>query len=480
MSVNFLPRTRILTIHAKSIDANFSAAAANAVAAAYGEYVSATYASSAQRGFLLLQKQAEEASQSIQKLASSVLEFRKKSEVQAMVGHSSGEDALAVSDQQVVMDRLALGDARVVSLTDELSQVNQSIKGLSHRYRPGHPEMKELKTQQAYLKSQIDTLRGRIYDQWKRTHLEQQNSVEFSMLEQELEAMRRFHELLLAKMREIDFSRDSPGASIRVLRSARAPSNPSYPNKTINIIFGTVSGFVAGLLIAFLQAWSRSRLVSLSTPEDQFPAPLVGRLPHVPDVTTLGELLKGEDVSSQAAEAFKTLRTNVEAMLVASGDSNILITSPDRGDGKSTVSTALAQSFASLGRRTLLLDVDLRRGSLHQVLNTTQEHGLAEVLLGKANFEPTELSPNFSFLSCGHRVENPSELLASKAMKEVLLTAAREYDLVVLDSPPLLPVTDAALLARYAETRLMVLRSQRTHVEAATFQPPLSKILATS
>ena len=231
VSVNFLPRTRILTIHAKSIDANFSAAAANAVAAAYGEYVSATYASSAQRGFLLLQKQAEEASQSIQKLASSVLEFRKKSEVQAMVGHSSGEDALAVSDQQVVMDRLALGDARVVSLTDELSQVNQSIKGLSHRYRPGHPEMKELKTQQAYLKSQIDTLRGRIYDQWKRTHLEQQNSVEFSMLEQELEAMRRFHELLLAKMREIDFSRDSPGASIRVLRSARAPSNHPIQTK---------------------------------------------------------------------------------------------------------------------------------------------------------------------------------------------------------------------------------------------------------
>ena len=117
------------------------------------------------------------------------------------------------------------------------------------------------------------------------------------------------------------------------------------------------------------------------------------------------------------------MRTNVEAMLVASGDSNILITSPDRGDGKSTVSTALAQSFASLGRRTLLLDVDLRRGSLHQVLNTTQEHGLAEVLLGKANFEPTELSPNFSFLSCGHR-RNHGSIAGSSHSQNTLIPQA--------------------------------------------------------
>ena len=164
--------------------------------------------------------------------------------------------------------------------------------------------------------------------------MEEASQVEFSMLEQDLGATRHLHELLVEKMKEVDFSKEAPRATVRVLEEAKVPTAPSYPRPGRNVAMGGVSGLMVGIALAFLRAYARSGMVSLALPEDKLPAPVIGRLPLVRDGEVLGDILGGEATDSPQAEAFNALRTNVEAMMKP-GANVLLITSPDRGDGKS-------------------------------------------------------------------------------------------------------------------------------------------------
>jgi capsular exopolysaccharide synthesis family protein len=474
LTVSFLPRTRILRIRIRSRNADFAAAAANMTAQAYADYVETTTASSTQRMFLMLKRQADEASRSIKSSAAALLEFKKRAEVASMtgdVGTTNGENPV---EAEKVKERLALGNVEIVALRDELDEVVEQVELLSKRYKPGHPRMQTLLSKQTLLEAKIRKETDMAYAQWERAHLKEQGAVEYSMLEQDLEATRRLHELLVSKMKEIDLTRDAPSARVQILETARASSRPTSPNKPLNLTLGAVSGLMAGLLLAFVSAFRRSNLISLSTTEDDLPAQLLGSLPHVKE-DELPRILQGTaDHASPATESFNTMRTVIESLLASAQSQDIpdmyrkiiLITSPDRGEGKSTISTALAQSLAKLNKRVLLVDVDLRRGQLHETLDVAGDNGLSDLLQGNGHIAPREISSNLWFFSRGTATMNPSELLASAAMQSFAEQAGAEYDVVILDSPPLLPVTDAALVARYAAIRIVVARSLRTHLAA--------------
>jgi len=474
LSVAFLPRTQILRIKTRSEDANFAAAAANMTAQAYVDYVEATTASSTQRAFLMLKRQADETSRTIRSSAATLLEFKKRAEVASMTGDTASWEGNDSYEAEKVKQRLALGSAEIVAMRDALGAVTGDIDLLSKRYKPGHPQMQSLLSKRKLLEARIKKETDMAYTQWEQAHLEEQGAVEYSMLEQDLAATRRLHELLVGKMKEIDLTRDAPGARVQILETAHVASRPASPNKPLNLTLGAVSGLMAGLLLAFASAFRRSNLISLSTTEDDLPAPLLGALPHVGD-EELPKILHGSaDHGSPATESFNTIRTTIEAILASAAKRDIpeiyrkiiLITSPDRGDGKSTISTALAQSLAKLNKRVLLVDVDLRRGRLHETLDVTGENGLSDLLRGGEGIEPRRVASNLSFYSRGTSTTNPSELLASSEMQAFAESAGRDYDVIILDSPPLLPVTDAALVARYAALRIVVARSQRTHLAA--------------
>ncbi len=465
LNVSSVSRTRVLSIIVRSPSPAFAAAAANAVGAAYDKHVSGTSASSAERAFKLLQEQAQEARESIKKAAQQVLEFKKQSEVDVLTSNESSMESLDEEKKSLIKERLAGADSQIAKLKEELARNEAEIEALSSRYLPKHPDMQALHRKRDQLSKQIAALTDHTWLQWQQDHLKERTAVEYSMLEQDLEASRRLHELVVGKMKEIDFSRDAPGLTVHVLKRAEGRSDPAYPRPTVNLVLGTASGLLVGLVLAFVRAFSRASLVSLAVEEGLLPAPLVGRLPHIADAKALRALLTQEDVSSPAAEAVRVLRTSLQAKL--KGESNtILITSPDRGDGKSTVSAALAQSFAKLGRKTLLVDVDLRRGELHKVLDLAHGTGLAELLNGDESVTPTTINENLAFLPRGRATDNPSELLGGESMAAFASDVQSRYDVVVLDSPPLLPVTDASLLARFAQIRVMVVRSLKTHVEA--------------
>lgn len=470
LRVGTLGRTRIISITTRSASPEFAAAAADALARAYEEYVSEAFASSAGRTFMVLRKQADEAARRIKDAARALLEFKRRSEIDMMVGNAAADESLEGERAAAIAERLALSDPEIASLADELVSVAQDVAGLSARYKPGHPRMQALLARQASLTERIEKLKTRAYAQWKSKYLAEQNDVESSMLERDLEATRRLHELLVSKMKEIDFSKESPEATAKILRAARVPGSPAYPKRSINLVLGALAGVAVGLFLVFTRAYSRSSLVSLGMRDDNMPAPVIGRLPHIRDGSVLQALLTGEETTSPAAEAFKALRTAIDSLLAPAHQGIVLVTSPDRNDGKSTVATVMAQSFAQLGRRVLLVDLDLRRGRLHRLFGLNSGNGVSDAVAHpETSIPPVEVSQNLLLLRRGTMPDNPAELLASPAMGSLIEQSAREYAIVILDSPPLLPVTDASLLARYADLRLMVVRSERTHLEACRF-----------
>ncbi|GKX67444.1 CpsD/CapB family tyrosine-protein kinase [Inconstantimicrobium mannanitabidum] len=167
---------------------------------------------------------------------------------------------------------------------------------------------------------------------------------------------------------------------------------------------------------------------------------------------------------SISAESFRELRTNIQYSSYDKEMRTILVTSSEPGEGKSTISGNLALSFAQADKKVILIDCDLRKPSLHQKFHISNLAGLSDVLVGQANLEETivEYADNLHILTSGKIPPNPAEMLDSKLM-EILLNEIKEhYDIVILDSSPLLAVTDAQVLSRKVDGTIVVVKAEHT------------------
>lgn len=177
-------------------------------------------------------------------------------------------------------------------------------------------------------------------------------------------------------------------------------------------------------------------------------------------------------------EAYKTVRTNLSFVLSTQKNNIVSVSSPDMSDGKSTTSVNIAIAFSQLGKKTLLIDADLRRCSLHQKLKLENETGLSNVLVGLDTFENAvhHVNPDFDVLTAGQIPPNPSELLGSAPFAELLEKASKEYDYVMVDTPPINVVADAIIVSAHTAGIVLVVREKHSSsveiekgIEAARF-----------
>lgn len=168
------------------------------------------------------------------------------------------------------------------------------------------------------------------------------------------------------------------------------------------------------------------------------------------------------------SEAYKTLRTSIQYSSFNKQLKTMLITSSEKEEGKSTVSGNLALSFAQNNKKIILVDCDLRRPSIHKKFKISNLIGLSEVLIGKISLEETiqRYNDNLDILSSGKIPPNPSEMLSSNAMNNLIETLKEKYDIVILDSAPLQAVTDAQILATKVDGTILVVRAERTKKES--------------
>jgi capsular exopolysaccharide synthesis family protein len=247
------------------------------------------------------------------------------------------------------------------------------------------------------------------------------------------------------------------------------PSAPFSPSYSRNLFVGGLVGILLGYLASFVRMNLDRKLRSVDEVEELIETPVLAILPDVKDLDR--KQTEGLDRSNRgpAAEAFRQLRTNFRFIDVDNPIRSVVITSANEGEGKSTVAANLARVLANAGQETILVDADLRRPDVAGVYGVDSQIGLAQVLVGDVTAEEALQETNIDHLkvmSAGRVPHNPSELLGSLRMQQLIQELARDH-LVVLDAPPLLPVTDAALLAAISDGAMVVFAIGKTYKEQA-------------
>ena len=285
------------------------------------------------------------------------------------------------------------------------------------------------------------------------------------------EGVRATAEVVLATENESLPQGSSSESIVRLVpvENASLPGAPFTPDYTRNLLLGALAGIMLGYVGAFVRMNLDRKLRSVDEVEELIETPVLAIVPDVKDLDR--KVSEGVDRSHRgpAAEAFRQLRTNFRFIDVDNPIRSVVITSANEGEGKSTVATNLARVLASAGQETVLVDADLRRPVVAGIYGVDTQIGLAQVLVGDVTAtEALQESgiEHLKVMSAGRVPHNPSELLGSHRMQQLLQELSRDH-LVVLDAPPLLPVTDAALLAAIADGAMVVFAIGQTYKEQA-------------
>jgi capsular exopolysaccharide synthesis family protein len=256
---------------------------------------------------------------------------------------------------------------------------------------------------------------------------------------------------------------ESP-VSLSIIAPAEAPESPSAPNARLNLVLGLIVGLGLGLTGAVLRATLDTRIRGEAELRVVTDAPILGGITFDKDATRK-PLLTQAPPQSPRAESFRQLRTNLQFANVAGHAKSVLVTSSLPGEGKSTTATNLAIALAEAGLSVCLVDADLRRPMVNEYLGLDRAAGLTTALVGSADVNDL-LQPwgedNLYVLTSGQLPPNPSELLGSEEMKDLIARLELAFDSVIIDAPPLLPVTDAAVLSQHVGGVVIVVGAHRT------------------
>lgn len=251
---------------------------------------------------------------------------------------------------------------------------------------------------------------------------------------------------------------DTSAVKVTVVQPPTGPSEPVSPRVLLNLALGLILGTILGLGAALIREILDKTLKSPEDVKGVTEVPILGTIVHDPDATRR-PLIVEVDPRSPRAEAFRSLRTNLQFVDAANHPRTLVITSSLTGEGKSTVSANLALTMAQAGSRVCLIEADLRRPKVLDYMGMEGSVGLTDALIGRADvmdvLQPYG-STNLWVLGAGPIPPNPSELLGSTAMRSLLNNLTSRFDYVVIDAPPTLPVTDAVVLCKLVDGAIIV------------------------
>ena len=297
-------------------------------------------------------------------------------------------------------------------------------------------------------------------------------AIELARYQRGRESLEKLYTLVEEKYQEALINEQSQPGNVLIIDNARRPSTPSKPNRFLIIIVGLVLG--AGL--AFGYVLIRNYFDNtIKTPEDlqNRNITVLGWVPQFEAIGKNGvgghEFVVAKKPDSMAGEAFRTIRTRVQlTKLDKDALKTILITSSAPQEGKTVITINLGGSFAQANRKTLVIDCDLRKPRLHEIIRNKRIPGLIDYLFGQAPLNQIihkgEID-NLDFITCGTIPPNPAEMLESEKMRQFLSEMRKMYDIVILDSPPIIAVTDAEILATMVDGTILIVSADTTEFE---------------
>ncbi|MFW2440543.1 MAG: GumC family protein [Arenicellales bacterium] len=314
---------------------------------------------------------------------------------------------------------------------------------------------------EAMLKSRMSSLKSELLELNDR-------STDYSVLKRDVQTNRDLYDGLLQRMKEVTVVAGVGTNNVSVVDPGLVPGRPIKPNLRKNLLAAMLLGLLGGLGLAFLFEFLDDTIKSGTEVERVAGLALLGIVPRsddeIDDDTSLA-LIAHDNPSSHIAEAYRSCRTAL-TFSTSTGIPKVLhVTSASAGEGKTTTCFSLAITYAQLGKSVLLINGDLRNPSLQRELNLPNEVGLTSHLAGNALLSKIVLKtqiPNLYAVTTGPLPPNPAELLSSEKMQNVIDKAANKFDLVIIDSPPVLGLADALVLANISDATVMVISSGET------------------
>ena len=270
---------------------------------------------------------------------------------------------------------------------------------------------------------------------------------------------------------KIDLSGQLMGNNIRLVDAAMPPMSPIKPRKSFNMLLSLIGGFVLGIFAGVLVEFIDQTVRTQEDVENKLGLPFLGVVPMTPfskKLTAYNHLLLQEH--SLIAESIRNMRTMIDFAIVGQKSKSFMVTSTVQGEGKSYVCSNIAVAIAQAGEKVLLVDGDLRRSNLHKNFQVSNTKGLSDFLAGgrhtddlKELIQPTDVE-NLSILTCGPRPPNPAELLNTPRLSAFLAWAGEYYDRVIVDCPPMFPISDSLLWGKYITSTVYVTSFGKTRV----------------
>lgn len=294
-------------------------------------------------------------------------------------------------------------------------------------------------------------------------------AIQYNVLKRDAESNQQMFEVVLNRLKETDLTRGLKSSNVRIIDRAEVPDVPIKPKKKLNLMLAAIIGLFSGIGLAFFFEYLDN---TIKTPEDlkrYLDLPFLGPVPHLDIAKMKGvstpELITLHKGKSHISEAYKGIRTSILFSFPDTSPKSILITSASPSEGKTLTIVNLAITMAQSGAKVVVIDADMRKPRLHRILKIKNEKGISNLLIGQCS--PKEALqespiPNLSLITCGQHPPNPSELLVSSALKTILDELKGQFDLILIDSPPVAAVTDAVIISRLVDGVVLVIHGGTT------------------
>lgn len=392
-----------------------------------------------------------------------------------------GEDLMSLPE---VLSNLA-----IQRLLEERAKISAEYQQELERRRDEFPTVRQLKSQIDELDAQVNTiatsirstlrsdyesalqreqaLEQRIAQLKSQTLDEQSQSVQLGILQRQTSNNRELFDLLLTRYNELNAEAGVQANNVSIVDRAEIPEEPESPNVLFNLVLSLMTGLFLSALAVFLIEQFLSKVRTVDDINRKVGLTALGAIPMVgQDVDLIEEIV---DQKSDIAEAFAAVRSSLLLSTATGLPKNIMLTSAQQSEGKTSSSLAMALSLARIGKNVLLVDLDLRRPRIHKLVGLNNDQGMADLLAHNVEIADVIKSTEHErvdVITSGGIPPNPAELLAGGNLKTLLGRLEVQYDVVVIDAPPLLALADAVEISAVASTMIFVVESGRSHASA--------------
>lgn len=368
---------------------------------------------------------------------------------------------------------------QVVNVENQLNELTFREAEVSQLFKKDHPTYRALREKKQTLEQERTRLNNRVSAM-------PSTQQEILRLSRDVESGRTIYLQLLTRQQELNISRSSAIGNVRIIDPAVTQPVPVKPRKVIIIMLGMLVGLMLSAGTVLVRS-AFKRGITSSEPLEAQGMPLLATLPrsvwlwkkthlrrrtlfasHWKHRTSNIPFLPVDRPADMFVEAVRGLRTSLHFTMMDAANRVVVISGPSQDCGKTLVSTSLASIAAQAGQRVLFIDADMRKGYVHNIFKLNNHHGLSSVLGGSVEWQDAIQrfeKGGFDVLTCGPQPSHPVELLMKERFQTVMTRIDKEYDIVIVDTPPVLAVTDALLVARAAATTLLVARFGKTSIK---------------